>query len=337
MKKIRVGIFGTGFGALVTAPAIKEIKYYDLIGIYGRNKLKLKKIKKKYKINTYENIDELLDIIDLAIISLPPFLHYKLALNAIKKNKHILCEKPFTLNKIQAKKIYLLSKRRRSKIFAVNFQMRFQPLRVELKKIIKKKIIGEILSFRCSYDFSSRLYVKNKHNWWSKKNLGGGVVNAMGSHQIDLLTWLFGKITKINAIQKGIFKKSKSSVEDIAICTIKFKSNIIGSLSLSSVAVGWKTSTMDIYGTKGAIFLNGERDLYIAKKTSRDKQEKPNYKKIKFKETLLKKKWIEQSIWRSAHYRLLENLAKSIKYGHKYKGANFDDGYTVRSLLDQII
>jgi hypothetical protein len=61
------------------------------------------------------------------------------------------------------------------------------------------------------------------------------------------------------------------------------------------------------------------------------------YKKIKFKEPLLKKKWIEQSIWRSAHYRLLENLAKSIKYGHKYKGANFDDGYTVRSLLDQII
>ena len=47
MKKIKTGIFGTGFGSTVVLPAVKNNKKLKLIGIYGRNKIKLDTIKKK--------------------------------------------------------------------------------------------------------------------------------------------------------------------------------------------------------------------------------------------------------------------------------------------------
>ena len=81
--------------------------------------------------------------------------------------------------------------------------MRFEPLRFKIKKILEKKQLGKILNVNLSYDFSSRLYENIKHNWWSEKNLGGGVLNAMGSHQIDLLIWLFGKADKVFGTQKN--------------------------------------------------------------------------------------------------------------------------------------
>ena len=77
MKKIKTGIFGTGFGSTVVLPAVKNNKKLKLIGIYGRNKIKLDTIKKKNNVEIFDNFKFLIDKIDLAIIALPPFLQYK--------------------------------------------------------------------------------------------------------------------------------------------------------------------------------------------------------------------------------------------------------------------
>ena len=177
-----------------------------------------------------------------------------------------MCEKPFTIKSSEAKSLVNLAKKK--KIHSgVSYQMRFQPLRLKIKNILSKKTLGNISSVKISYDYSSRLYNLKKKTWKNDKQKGGGVINAMGSHQIDLLRWLFGEIKIIKGIKKNYNKIKNNKADDVFSGYIEFKNGIICSISLSSIAIGWKTSFMDIYGDKASLHLEGERDLYLIKKT----------------------------------------------------------------------
>ena len=163
MNKIKVGIFGTGFGSLVCLPAVKDIKSFELIGIFGRNKKKLLDINSKYKVPIFLNSERLMNKIEFAIIAMPPFLQFDFVKRSILKNINVLCEKPFTINRVQAQKLLKLSQNKKKLFFGISYQMRFQPLRLKIKKILEKKVLGEVLSVRLSYDYSSSLYnIKKK-------------------------------------------------------------------------------------------------------------------------------------------------------------------------------
>ena len=252
------------------------------------------------------------------------------------KGKHVLCEKPFTTKASEAKKLVNLI--RNKKLYAaVSYQMRYQPLRLKIKKILSNKILGKILSVKLSYDYSSRLYDVEKNTWKSDKSKGGGVINAMGSHQIDLLRWLFGEIKQIKGIKNKYYKIKNNNADDVFVGYLEFKNKLICSISLSAVAIGWKTSFMDIYGDKGSLHLEGERNLYLIKKTKKEEQEKSIKRKISFKENLFNKKWVDKSIWRSSYFRMLNSLSDSIGNKKDYDGASFKDGLKTRVLIDSII
>ena len=336
MSKIKVGIFGTGFGSLVSIPAVKSVKDFKLIGIYGRNKKKLNNISKKHQTSVFSKSNELFNKIEFAIIAMPPFLQYLFVKKAILSNINVLCEKPFTVNVKEAKKLFDLSKKKTNLFFGISYQMRFQPLREKIKLLIDKNKLGNILSVRLSYDYSSSLYNFNNKSWKNNTKFGGGVLNAMGSHQLDLLQWLFGDITRISGI-KSNYKKNKFNKTDDTFCGyIKFKNGLVCSIFLTSTGIGWKTSNMEIYGDKASLHLEGERKLYLIKKTNFKNQENSKKIQIKFKENFFKKKWIDNSIWRSSYLRMLIQISNKMVRKKKYKGANFKDGVKIRKLLDTV-
>ena len=93
---------------------------------------------------------------------------------------------------------------------------------------------------------------------------------------------------------------------------------------------------MEIYGDKASLHLEGERKLYLIKKTSIMKQENSKKIRISFNENLFKKKWIDQSIWRSSYFRMLISISKFILNSKQYKGATFKDGFKIRKILDSV-
>jgi|688.fasta_scaffold03646_9 predicted dehydrogenase len=345
-KKIKVSILGTGFGSLVHIPSFFENKNVEIVSIYGRNKNKLKLLSKKYKIkNTFINFDKLLENtnIDFFCVALPPKEQFFFLKKIIKlKHKVILCEKPFTENYKKAKIIYNLCRKNHCKGF-VSYQMRYQPIRKKIKELIKKNFLGKILNVHLSYDYSSRLYPDVDHNWWSKLSDGGGVLNAMGSHQIDLLCWFFGDIKKVFGTQSTYLKYRKLSngkikkvtADDISQFILYFK-KFKATVSLSSVAVGWKTSVMQIYGTKAALFLNGENKLTLVKKTNSKSQELSKNIDLSIKEPLFKKKWIDNSIWRAAFLRQSIDLVQFAIRKKKYDASDFKNALYIRKVIEKI-
>ena len=339
-EKVKIGVVGTGFGGFVHVPAFKMCENAKLVAICGRNKEKVDHLASKYdiqyKFTDYKSILEV-DEIDLIALAMPPFLQYECVDLAIDAGKHVLCEKPFTLNSKQAE--MLTNKTKESDLIgAVGYQMRFQPGRQAIKNIIIGGDLGEIIHVNMSYDYSSRLKHNLAWDWWSDKRLGGGVLNAMASHQIDLLCWWFsepvsvdGQSFKYNDLLYDPSSKSNKQVsaEEFVLANLTFKDSIKVSISISSVAIGWKTSALQIYGNKGALFLDGEEKLTMFRKTTACHD-------LTQKEEFLSVPWISGSIWRAAFYRQITNLVNSIQKKTDYHGALFEDGLNTQKILDAV-
>ena len=114
-KNINVAIIGTGFGAETHLPAFNECKNATLYTIFGRNKIKIDTLSKKFqtkkKFDTYKDLLNDKEI-DLISISLPPSLQFNYVNEALDAGKHVLCEKPFTCNKDDAYFLYKKAKKK---------------------------------------------------------------------------------------------------------------------------------------------------------------------------------------------------------------------------------
>ena len=340
-KIVKVGIVGTGFGGFTHIPAFNMCPNAQVIAICGRDKDKTDSLAKKYNIKkTYYDYESMLglDELDLISIALPPFLQYEHVDLAIDADKHVLCEKPFTLNSVETEK--LIKKINKTDLVgAVGYQMRFQPARQTIKNILLGGDLGKIININMSYNYSSRLQDNIIWDWWSEKNMGGGVLNAMGSHQIDLLQWWFGDIIDSSGdlitLNKALFddktKIDKQVTSDeLVIGKFELQNNLYASIVISSVAIGWKTSNIEIYGTNGALFLDGEEKLSMIRKTTAKHD-------LTKKEELLSIPWVSGSIWRAAFYRQIDELVDSIINDSNYCGALFEDGLKTRKVIDQFL
>ena len=85
---------------------------------------------------------------------------------------------------------------------------------------------------------------------------------------------------------------------------------------------------MNIYGTKGALFLDGEEKLSMVRKTAAKHD-------ISKKEELLSVPWISGSIWRAAFYRQINDFVNSICNQVNFTGSTFDDAVKNRNIMDQ--
>jgi predicted dehydrogenase len=134
----------------------------------------------------------------------------------------------------------------------VGFQFRFHPGLQCIKKLIKKKAIGEVLSVHAHWGE----YLPNWHPWEDYKQgyaarpeLGGGVILTL-SHPLDYLRWFFGEVEAISAFtsQRGL----KLPVEDTAEIFIRFKNSAMGTIHLDYLQRP-ASHELEIIGSKGTI------------------------------------------------------------------------------------
>ena len=103
---IKGAIGGTGGIAEWHASAFKNDKNSDVIAACDVNNDRLNEFCNKFGIkNRYNNVDELLENEDVDAVSntTPDAFHKEISIKAIKKNKHIFCEKPLDDNFKDAK------------------------------------------------------------------------------------------------------------------------------------------------------------------------------------------------------------------------------------------
>ena len=95
MKKINVGVIGSGFIVPVFIRQSKQFKEYHLCGIWGRHEEKLLNFKDEFEYVTTD-LDRLLNDkkIDVIYVALPNKLHFEYAYKALKANKSVILPLP---------------------------------------------------------------------------------------------------------------------------------------------------------------------------------------------------------------------------------------------------
>ena len=100
MQKIKWGIIGPGSIANAFAHSIKHSQNSELTGVFGRTKAKTNNFAQLFNIQSFGSLQDFLSSkdIDAVYVATPHSDHFLYSLEAIKHHKHVLCEKPLTMN-----------------------------------------------------------------------------------------------------------------------------------------------------------------------------------------------------------------------------------------------
>ena len=202
--------------------------------------------------------------LDLLLITTPPYLHLAMSKAALEKRLHVLCEKPTAMNLVEATEMYALANES-GLLHLIDHELRFNPAFIKMKQLVADGYLGslESVSFEISgqYPFNP----DRRWNWWSDESKGGGLLGALGSHQIDLVRYILGEISEVKG-QIRTFAKTRKlpqsdeerlvTSDDYASFLARLESGAIGTITLDSTArtadssVSW---SMAFHGKSGSL------------------------------------------------------------------------------------
>ena len=203
----------------------------------------------------------------------PTPTHYFYLASLIKRNKRIFCEKPFTSNITEYKKLQKnINLYKNNKKIQVGYVYRYAETYQLINKLIKKNALGDLL--HCNL----KIYGLGGHKIWKHQNkITGGVIFEMLSHMVDLAVWLFGKCIQIKYVDKQILRKEriienkivKIKKPDYCLIQLKFEKNMIVNIESNFFSKTFHQS-IDLNGSSGFIRsnINDKTLQLITNKTS---------------------------------------------------------------------
>jgi predicted dehydrogenase len=194
MQKIRIGIVGTGFGAIAHLPALQHHPCFDVIAL--ASPANAGRIAKERGVShAFRSCDEMVEGVELDAVTVasPPFAHRDDAISALRHDKHVLCEKPFALDVAQAREMCDAGIAAGT-VCGVVHEFRFIPQLQALHELVRNGHLGELRDIEVTLLRSSlRRQEERKRSWWFERRRGGGFAGAILSHLIDQAGWLAGR------------------------------------------------------------------------------------------------------------------------------------------------
>ncbi|HUF05456.1 MAG TPA: Gfo/Idh/MocA family oxidoreductase [Aridibacter sp.] len=280
--KIGIGFIGTGFAQLTQMPAFLECEGAELVSVTSGHIENAREAAMRFGIShVAEDWSETVehDEVDLVCITTPPVLHHEMAMFAIERGKHILCEKPMSMNAEES--LEMAEAAEEAGVLAlIDHELRFLNGRKLAFETLRNGEFGKVIHAKSVFRNASRGNPDLKWNWWSDESQGGGALGAIGSHAIDGFRWLLGtEISEISCLLKTNIKERRDADGKVRAVTsddecnfmVRFEDSDLtddasGTGSLSMVEIGKYDFWTEIYGTEGSLII-GEKDrLEIARK-----------------------------------------------------------------------
>lgn len=327
-NKINLGIIGKNFGYHVIYKSFLKNKKYKIKG-FSFNTKKTEKIKIPKSVKLYSSWKELIldKTINAVAVAAPPMLHKSIIKFAIKNNKHVFCEKPFTCSYKEANFICNLIKRRKNISHMVNYEF----VQINAFLFLKKKIINHININRIYLNWFIDIKKRSKTNWKESHLKGGGIIFNYVCHAIYYLEFLFGKIA---SIQTNIFFKKTDKIKTVK-GIIFFKNGLSTQLN---VKVG---SIKERYRPVHQLKILSDKKTYILETDLNSLSDK--FKLITFGKNSNKlNKILFKNEKNQDDFRIRPTLNNSKKFSSwilkgKTQTPNFFDGQRVHWIINKMI
>lgn len=254
-----VGLIGGGNISGTHARAAQAIPGVAVAAIYGTNVEKVAALARECRAAAYHDLEAFLRHrpMDLVMIGSPSGLHAEHGIAAARRELHVLTEKPLDISTARADALIAAADQAQVKL-GVLFQDRLKPHLVQLKSWLDQGLLGKILlvDARVKWYRPPDYYANSR--WRGTLALdGGGALMNQGVHTIDLLLWLLGDVSHVQARIATQLHKIES--EDTAVALVEFSSGAMGVLHATTCAFPGYPRRVEITGTEGTVILEHDR------------------------------------------------------------------------------
>lgn len=259
---LKVGIIGSGFGLYGLLPAFNSTPGCEVLAICGKKNERLVSYCKKIGLKKiYTNWKTMLDKEELQILALavPPQVQYEIAKVAIKKGLHIFAEKPLTVTLSQAKELLTLAEKKKI-VHAVDFIFPEIKTWKKVKKMIDKKVYGNLEEINSNWDFLSYGIKYKKSSWKTDPKMGGGALSFYFSHCLYYLEYFGGRISDF----KSSFTFSKESLNggEVGVdLELVFENKVEGNAHINCNAKDLNRHQLKFVCENGTIILENENNI----------------------------------------------------------------------------
>ena len=242
-RKIRFGIVGVGHMGSYHLNVVSSLATHELVGIYDSRPENAAQKAELFGTRAFASYEELMGECEAVTIAVPTHLHYEIAKQALNAGKHVLVEKPVTLDLAQAEELIKLAEER-NLILQVGHVERFNGAVMALSNIVTDPLL---IQTRRLNPFSGRV-------------LDTGVVLDLLIHDIDIVVNLVGKpVVRHAAFGNCITGKQ----EDIAVVELQFEGGCIATLTASRLSQ-YKERALTVMQKNNFLILNyGTQEIEI--------------------------------------------------------------------------
>lgn len=208
------------------------------------------------------------DDIDVIDICTPNDTHVAIALDALERGKHVLCEKPLALDSSDAHRLCQAALAT-DRVTQVGFVYRQWPAVAMARQLVDEGAIGDVRTARARFllDYNSNPEVPM--SWrFDRARAGSGALGDVGSHCIDLLQYLVSPITQVAARMQTFVDRRRGpdgtlidvTVDDQTEILADFEGGASGTILASWAATGHKCDLgFELIGSRGSVTFGWER------------------------------------------------------------------------------
>ena len=255
MRKLKIGIVGTGAITGKHADAIKEIENAELVALCSSSPERARVAQEKFGIDTYSDVSAFLTHpeLDVVCICTASGHHMEAGLLAAKAGKHLLIEKPIEINLARADQLIEICEANNVKL-GVIFQNRFSADYLKLKTAVQAGKFGKLLMGNAHVNWYRAPEYYNTSPWkGTLKGDGGGAFMNQGIHTFDLLLDIMGDV-------QSVYSKVKTALhaiegEDLGAAIVTFENKALGNITASTALYPGLPERLEIFGKNGSAVL----------------------------------------------------------------------------------
>jgi scyllo-inositol 2-dehydrogenase (NAD+) len=197
--------------------------------------------------------------VDAVVVMTPTKLHKNVVVDAAHAGKAIFCEKPLSLDLVEARAMKAAVERHRV-FFQLGFMRRFDRAYAAAKRRIEAGDIGKPIVFKSS----SRDQFPPPIDYLRPESSGGLFID-MGIHDFDLARWFMGEVETVHSTGAAVADPRIGKVGDVdnAFATLTFSEGGLGLVTLSRNGVYGYAIDTEIVGTKGTLRIGYDRQTAL--------------------------------------------------------------------------
>ncbi len=249
MKKIKWGVLGCGHISNTFMTSINAVEKADVIACAARDEERAAFFAKKYGIkDSYGSYHDMLAdrSIHAVYIATTHNFHFEHIMLCLRNGKHVLCEKPLTLNFEQASKAFKLAKEMKLLLVEAVWT-RFLPAILKVQELIQQGEIGKVQALHANFSLNRDLDTSHR---LLNPDLAGGALLDLGIYPLTIADIVFNQQPEH---VHSSFIRASTGVDLNSFYTLKYKEGQTALLSAGSKMSG--QTFAEVMGDTGRIFI----------------------------------------------------------------------------------